>query len=553
MNLSYYWPESRMRTAMGGLLAVLVVVKSSSAHFPWLVCDDQQSPTRVEVYFAEYAEPGQPELVANIKAAKVRPVTSAGLADALLLEVGADGLIGKLAKADVPRLLVLEHDYGVITRGPDTFLLRYYAKTGPELGNEAWSKVNVSDHLPLDIVPTQKGDKVVLQVNWQGQPASGAEVHVAGPNMEELKVDTDATGTVEFPVGDAGLYSIRARHVVPESGQHDGKKYDEVRYYTTLALRIAEKDNEQQASSLPELPTPVTSFGAAIVGDSVYVYGGHTGEAHSYSFEEQSDALFQLDLANGGPWKVAATGPRLQGLALLSHDGKLYRVGGFTAKNKAGDPHELHSQDSVACFDPASGEWHDLPALPEPRSSTDAVVLDGQLYVVGGWQLAGQEKSGKWHETAWVLDLNNKPQAAQWQPLPKPPFERRALALAAHEGRIYAIGGMGKTGGPTTRVDCYDPSSGNWSSGPPLAGEPMNGFGCAASTLDGKLYVSCIDGTLQRLSHDGSSWEIVKTLDEGRFFHRMLPLADHRLLLVGGSNQSAEKLTEVEVVDVAKE
>jgi N-acetylneuraminic acid mutarotase len=470
----------------------------------------------------------------------------------LPLEVGDDGLVGTVAESDVPRLLVLEHDYGVITRGPDTFLLRYYAKTGPELGNEAWSEVSVGDHLPLDIVPKQKGETVVLQVNWQGKPVSGAEVHVAGPNIEEVKVNTDETGIVDFPVGDDGLYSIRARHVVPESGEHDGKTYDEVRYYTTLALRIGEPEGNEQAASLPDLPAPVTSFGAAAIGARVYVYGGHTGEAHSYSFEEQSDSLYELDVASGEAWNLAATGPRLQGLALVAHDGKLFRIGGFTAKNDAGQPHELHSQDSVACFDPARGEWHGLPPLPEPRSSTDAVVLDGKLYVVGGWQLVGEEKSGKWHETGWALDLSAKLQAAKWAPLPKPPLQRRALALAAHDGRIYAIGGMARTGGPTTQVDCFDPTTGAWSSAPPLVGEPMNGFGCSACTLDGKLYVSCIDGTVQRLSEDGATWEVVKTLDEGRFFHRMLPISGHRLLMVGGSNAVAEKVTSVEVVDLAQ-
>lgn len=552
MNISSYLPKAKMRSAFGGLLAVLVVVKTTSAHFPWLVCDETKSPAKVEVYFAEYAEPGQAELVENIKAAKVRPVTAKGLADALAMKVSEDGLVGTLPASDVPRLLVLEHDYGVITRGPDTFLLRYYAKTGPELGSMAWEKVNVGEHLPLDIVPTRKGDKVALQVNWYGKPAKGAEVSIAGPNIDEIKENTDETGIIEFPVGDEGLYSIRARYAVDESGEHDGKKYEEVRYYTTLALNVGEADDSNQAAELPELPAPITSFGAAVIGDSVYAYGGHTGEAHVYCSEEQSDALYQLDVAAGSDWKRAARGPHLQGLSLVSHNGKLYRVGGFTAKNEIGDDHDLHSQDSVACFDPALGQWQDLPALPEPRSSTDAIVLDGKLYVVGGWKLSGEEKTGRWHETAWVLDLNVDPASAKWEKLPQPPFQRRALALAAHKGRIYAIGGMAKKGGVTTAVDSYDPSTRTWKSESALLGKPMNGFGCSACELDGKLYVSCIDGSVQRLNRDGTAWEVAKKLDEGRFFHRMLPVANHRVLLIGGSNARAVKQTDVEVVQITE-
>lgn len=555
MYLSKFLPVSNVPPAIVSLLAVHVIANSSSAHFPWIVCDESKSPAKVEVYFAEYAEPGQADLVENIKAAKVRPVTAAGLADVLKMKAGEDGLVGKLPKSDVPRLVMLQHDYGVITRGPDTFLLRYYGKTGPELGNEAWSKIKVGEHLPLDIVPTRKGDKVSLLVNWHGKPAKGAEVSIAGPNIEEIKENTNESGTIQFPIGDGGLYSIRARYVVAESGEHNNKKYEEVRYYTTLSLKIREDEMSEpakQSAAYPEIPAPITSFGAATTGDAIYAYGGHTGEAHSYCFEEQSDALYQLHLAPGSEWSRVARGPHLQGLALVAHDGKLYRVGGFTAKNEIGDDHDLHSQDSVACFDPAVEKWQEMPSLPEPRSSTDAIVMNGKLYVIGGWKLAGAEKTGEWHETAWVLDLSTDPQEMKWEALSKPPFQRRALALAAHNGRIYAVGGMASKGGVTTRVDCYNPASDSWSSGPSLVGKPMNGFGCSACTLDGKLYVSCIDGSVQRLNDDGSAWEVVKRLDEGRFFHRMLPAEDNRLLLLGGSTASAEKQTQVEVVEVVE-
>ena len=110
---------------------------------------------------------------------------------------------------------------------------------------------------------------------------------------------------------------------------------------------------------------------------------------------------------------------------------------------------------------------------------------------------------------------------------------------------------MAKKGGVTNAVDSYDPTTKSWTSGPALIGKPMNGFGCSACTLDGKLYVSCLDGTVQ--CNDGGAWKVVKNLDEGRFFHRMVPIANHRLALVGGSNARAMKKTGVEVVEVQAE
>lgn len=293
----------------------------------------------------------------------------------------------------------------------------------------------------------------------------------------------------------------------------------------------------------PELPYGLTSFGAAVIGDDLYVYGGHKGDAHSYSYDEQNGALLHLNLKDG-KWEEIATGPRLQGLAMVAHGGKLYRVGGFSALNKEGEERNLVSQDSVACFDPKTKTWKDLPALPEPRSSHDAAVLGDKLYVVGGWTLQGKKES-QWHDTAYVLDLTAE--QPQWKPLPKPDFRRRALSVAAHNGKIYAIGGMNEKGKPSTRVDVFDPKTGEWSEGPSLHGEPIEGFGNSSFAVNGRLYVSTIKGRLQRLSEDGKSWELVGDLADARFFHRMLPYQG-QLLMVGGANMGSGKFTNLDLV-----
>ncbi len=301
------------------------------------------------------------------------------------------------------------------------------------------------------------------------------------------------------------------------------------------------------ARELPHIPETVTSFGAAIVGDALYVYGGHTGRAHEYYMEAQANTLRRLDLKNPKVWESLGTGPRLQGLALVAHSGKLYRIGGFTAKNKDGEENDLWSQAAVACYDPASKQWHDMSPLPERRSSFDAAVLNNKIYVVGGWEMRGTAEN-KWHTSAYALDLANT--SANWEALPEPPFQRRALAVAAHDGKLFAIGGMQREGGPTTRVDIYDPATRMWSRGPSLKGEGMEGFGCSSFAVGGHLFVTTIEGNLQRLAEDGTSWEIVRQLERARFFHRLLPLSEWQLLAVGGASMSVGKFEEVDVIDV---
>jgi hypothetical protein len=315
-----------------------------------------------------------------------------------------------------------------------------------------------------------------------------------------------------------------------------------------VALNADATPAKSQGLSLPDLPQPVTSFGAAVLGDALYVYGGHTGSAHSYSTAEQSHTLTRLKLRQGSKWETVAEGPRLQGLALVAHAGKVYRLGGFTAKNAEGEDHDLWSQDSVAAFDPETGMWSDLPSLPEPRSSFDAAVLGDVIHVVGGWSMQGGSKK-HWHTTAWKMDLSEKPLA--WQSVPSPPFQRRALSLAAYKGKLFAIGGMQQEGGPTRRVDVFDPASDKWSRGPELVGEQgITGFGTSAFATGGQLYVSTIEGNLQRLKPDEAAWEIVGETPTARFFHRMLPLDAGHLVVVGGANMSVGKFDEVEVLPV---
>jgi len=297
----------------------------------------------------------------------------------------------------------------------------------------------------------------------------------------------------------------------------------------------------------PVIPELVTSFGAAISDDVLYVYGGHTGEAHSYYQEAQANTLRRLNLRQPSQWESVGRGHGLQGLAMVAHGGKLYRIGGFRAKNKKGEEQSLWSQANVSCFDPKTKKWTELPPLPEPRSSFDAAVLGDKIYVVGGWSMQGDQES-TWHKTAYMLDLGRK--GATWEPLETSPFQRRALSVAAHQGKIYAIGGMQPKGGPTTRVDVFDTDKNVWSKGPSLIGKGMDGFGSSAFAIGGRLYVSTYSGDLQRLAVDGKSWEVVRKLPTARFFHRMLPFSKDALLMVGGANMSSGKFEEIEVISV---
>ncbi|SRR6056297_3498182 len=305
------------------------------------------------------------------------------------------------------------------------------------------------------------------------------------------------------------------------------------------------------AEQATPLPVTLTSLGGAVSGDSVYVYGGNLGSSHSYSKEGQNDTLYRLSLA-GGAWEKVAVGPPLQGLAMVAHEGRLIRLGGFTARNAAGESHDLWSRDAVAWIDPqaTSPSWQPLPSLPEPRSSFDAAVLGDHVYVVGGWAMSGRDGERVWHDTAWRMDLSSE--RPVWKPIAAPSSPRRALAVAAQAGKIVAIGGMTEGGETTLETEIYDPQTDRWMAGPELAGdEPIGGFGASAFATGGSLYVSGLTGQLQRLAADASRWVPVAKTPTARFFHRMLPVDDQRLIMVGGANRDG-RLREVEIFAVPR-
>lgn len=538
--------QCRMALKIALALAFCLFVSSSAeAHFLWIVAQGADGPSRVHVYFGETAEPDDPDLLDFVADARVRQRTRDGKLFRLLASKGDDSLTATPVKeADATSAFLVDYTHGVITRGDETFLLNYYAKTPAGAGRANPADCDCSDKLVLDVVPNLTGNRLELTVKWRKEPIGGVQVMIEGPGLDSLEGTTDDRGQFQCRLAGSGLYSIRARHIEQNEGQHEGEEYASVRHYSTLALPYTQS-SENSNMSYSDLPQGLTSFGAAVCEGWLYVYGGHTGEAHSYSIEEQSNAFLRLNLNSAEKWEELRPVPRLQGLAMVAYGGRLYRIGGFQAKNHQGQDQILVSTRSFARFDPAKAVWQDLPSLPEPRSSHDAVVIGDTLYVAGGWNLQGDGKTD-WHKTAWSIDLTADPLI--WSKLPDPPFERRALALGECDGKLHVIGGMQKEGGPTTRVDVYDPATQSWSRGPDLQGEGMEGFGGSAFAVGGHLFVSTFNGHLQRLNDDRSQWDVVEQLHRARFFHRMLPLSETELILVGGANMESGKFLDLETV-----
>ncbi|MBM4069677.1 MAG: hypothetical protein FJ271_12105 [Planctomycetes bacterium] len=563
-----------MKRLLVSMCAVLLTAGSACAHFVWIIPD---GATAAKVVFSDELEPDDRVSIDKIAATKLMAIDAAGKPAPLDWTKGKHCLQVKLPKGVAA--IGGGCAYGVIQRGESKpYLLAYHAKyLKGDLKTPSCGK------LPLEIIIVEPGK---VRVQFQGKPLAGAEVVAMGPGDSKAKATSDAQGEAKIAMS-AGLHGIRAKHTEKKAGDHNGKKYDEIRHYATLVFVIAGKTSiapeiEQTTSAsddaapviksakvslLPPLPRAVSSFGAAAVDGQVYVYGGHAGKAHTYSTDSVIGTFQRLSLSNPKEWVSLPAGPARQGLALVAHGRKLYRIGGMYPKNNPDEKTSIHSVADCACFDPGVGKWQAAPDMPSARSSHDAVVVGDKIVVVGGWQLNGS-KGSVWHDTALILDLSAaKP---SWQAV-KQPFKRRALTAAVHDGKVYVMGGLiggdkkgnlkkaaatqdkaqdvaqkkekskvrqTGMGGMTLEVNIFDPKTVAWTKGPEIPGPMRNAFSPAACSTGGKLYLSTSDGYLYRLSAKGDAWETVGEIKQRRYVHRLVPNGAQRIVVLGGASQT---------------
>lgn len=411
---------------------------------------------------------------------------------------------------------------GVASRGKDAspHLLLYYPKA--ILGNAFAPSTTIAGDQVIEMTPRGKPGEVGLRLLLRGAPLRDAEITVLLPDGQQQKTKTDASG-VAGPFHQHGRYGAWARFWEDKAGEHEGKRYQQIRHYAMLVF-----DSLAQPETVTPLPEKTSSFGATVDGEWLYVYGGHIAQTHSYSQASVSGQFSRRKLA-GGAWQPLPAATPLQGLNLVAHAGKVCRVGGMQPRNPQGQKTDIHSVAEVACFDGVSGTWAPLPPLPMPRSSHDVAVVGNQLIVTGGWNLRGAEPSA-WAKNTLLLDLHNP--AAGWREVAQP-FERRALVTAVWNGRVYVIGGITPSGKVSTDVDVYDPVTNVWTKGPALPGDAMSGFAPAAAVLQNKLYASTGDGNLFVLNTAGEPWQRVGRSAQ-RLAHRMVP-TDGALLILGGA------------------
>ncbi|XP_043836288.1 kelch-like protein 33 [Dromiciops gliroides] len=217
---------------------------------------------------------------------------------------------------------------------------------------------------------------------------------------------------------------------------------------------------------LPALPAPgrFRHGAASLTGTELYVCGGQ----HYYSHSDTLASVLRWAPGQGNWEELAPMCQARSFFPLVAHDGHLYALGG----RDKGD-----ALDSVEAYDPKLDVWRTAPSLPTPCFAHAASVLDGQVYVSGGY-------TGTSQYLACLFNYNptRKPSWILLSPMKTP---RAGHVMVALGGRLYVAGGLGEAG-DLLSFEVYDPRTDTWMSLEPL---PSPHVGAAGVSLQGEMLV----------------------------------------------------------------
>ena len=164
-------------------------------------------------------------------------------------------------------------------------------------------------------------------------------------------------------------------------------------------------------------------------------------------------------------------------------DNKVYLIGG-TLEKDVGGPYGI---TTVEVYNPQTDAWQRVADMPTPRTSAKAAVVNGIIYVFGGY--SSKDRLILNWKLPIVVEAYD-PKTDTWTQKQDMPVSRINFRLGVVGGKVYLFGGTTGFGDGheerMDRVDIYDPATDTWMKGPkmPTRRDPM-----AVAVASDRLYV----------------------------------------------------------------
>jgi len=233
-------------------LVLAISPATASAHFLFIHLGAAAEAGRVaEVFFSERAVAGDPRFTDKIAGTQLWLQTTPGQFEPLVVRQGHDRL-----RASIPLsgnlIVVGQLDYGVLQRPlQKPFLLRHYCKA--MAGDPAeLEKLSPRPAAAVEIIGTVRGDSIELLALRDGQPYPGAKFSTVDADLVGDELVADDQGRATWKPSGPGRQCVYMSNTRPIAGEHDGKPYQEIREFATLAFTwpVATQETDAEAIRL---------------------------------------------------------------------------------------------------------------------------------------------------------------------------------------------------------------------------------------------------------------------------------------------------------------
>ena len=177
-----------------------------------------------------------------------------------------------------------------------------------------------------------------------------------------------------------------------------------------------------------------------------------------------------------------------------------------------------------------TGAWTIMQqTMKKPRRCAGCAVLDGYIYMCGG----------KSHNTMWLSSCERFHISSQtWYAISDMNHKRSEFGMVKQNDRLYAMGGCDRPHSFLSSVEVFDPNIGTWINSTSM-NIPRARF--AAAVYNDEIYVVGGEGETEYLDSvemycpDSGMWTFVSSLSEKRFNHAACALGNEIFVFGGNS------------------
>ena len=234
-----------------------------------------------------------------------------------------------------------------------------------------------------------------------------------------------------------------------------------------------------------DMPTPRSAVSTSVVDGKIFVIGGEQLKKikgyRGWALEGKKLPTVEMYDPVTDTWTQKADMPTPRSyLSTSVMDGKIYAIGGMSSSTEQG------RLETVEVYDSATDTWAKTESINHARSCAAISVVNGEIYAMGGRGWSGiQSEPDPYLSSVEVFNLKTN----GWQKRTEMPAPKTSHTASVIDGKIYVIGGYvqeDKKYKNLATIESYDPATDCWIQEPEML---VGKSGHTTEVIDGKIYI----------------------------------------------------------------